>query len=48
MTPTEPRSPWPIAIAVGLLLVIAINVAFIVIAVRGQDPVVGSYSTEAR
>ena len=28
---------WPIGITIALLLVVAVNVAFIVIAVRGQD-----------
>ena len=45
---TEPRNWWPVGIAIALAVVIAINVAFIVIAVRGSDPVVESYSAEAR
>ncbi len=48
---TEPRrrrSPWPIAIIVGLMLVALVNVLFIWIAVRAQDPVVDSYKTESR
>ncbi len=48
---TEPRrrrSPWPIAIIVGLMLVALVNVLFIWIAVHGQDPVVDSYVTEPR
>lgn len=39
---------WPIAIIVGLLLMILINLAFIFIAVRGADEVVPSYQTEPR
>ncbi len=39
---------WPHAIAFGMLLVILVNVAFIVIAVRGADQVVPSYLTEHR
>lgn len=39
---------WPIAITVGLLVVIFVNVAFIYIAVSGADEVVPSYATEER
>jgi hypothetical protein len=39
---------WPIGIAVGLLLMILVNLAFIFIAVRGADEVVPSYQTEPR
>lgn len=39
---------WPIAIVVGLLIVVAVNVAFIYIAVSGADAVVESYETERR
>lgn len=39
---------WPLAITLGLALVIAVNVAFIVIAVRGADAVAESYHSEAR
>ena len=42
------RSPWVIAIVVGLILVAIVNVLFIYIAVRGQDPVSDSYVTEPR
>ncbi len=48
---TEPkrrRSPWPIAIVVGLILVAIVNVVFIYIAVHGQDAVVDSYKTQSR
>lgn len=47
--PTDrPDRTWPIAITVGLLLVIFVNVAFIYIAVSGADEVVPSYATEER
>ena len=57
--PTEPggRAPgddrdrgwiWPLAIIVGLALVMIVNVGFIVIAVSGADAVVESYMTEER
>lgn len=39
---------WPIGIAVSGLLVIAVNVAFVWIAVSVQDDVVTSYAEEAR
>ncbi len=42
------RSPWVIAIVVGLILVALVNVLFIYIAVHAQDPVVDSYVTEPR
>ena len=45
---SERRSWWPIAVVIALAVVVLVNVAFIVIAVRGRDPVVPSYSTEAR
>ncbi len=45
---TEPRNWWPMGIAIALAIVVMVNVAFIVIAVRGSDPVVPSYSAEAR
>lgn len=34
---------WPIGITIALLIVIAVNVAFIVIAVGGQDEIAPSY-----
>ncbi|HEX5632638.1 MAG TPA: hypothetical protein VFX50_05395 [Gemmatimonadales bacterium] len=46
--PSSGRSPWVTAIVIGFALMIAVNAAFIWIAVRGQDPVVPSYSTESR
>jgi hypothetical protein len=39
---------WPFAITLGLALVVAVNAAFIVVAVRGADEVVESYLTEER
>ncbi len=39
---------WPVGIALGLFLVIAVNVGFIVVAVSGADEVVESYNTEER
>jgi hypothetical protein len=47
-TDAPPRSPWPLAIVLGLVLVAMINVGFIWIALRDEDPVVPSYQTEAR
>jgi len=46
----EPRPDlrWPIGIAVGLLLVILVNLAFIYISVSGQDEIVPSYNIERR
>ena len=44
-----PRSwVWPVAIVVGLILVMAVNAGFIVVAVTGADEVVESYTTEER
>ena len=39
---------WPIAIVVGLVIVILVNVLFIYVAVSGADAVVPSYNTEPR
>ena len=39
---------WPIAIAIGLLLVVLVNLAFIYIAVSGADEITPSYFTEPR
>ena len=36
-------SLWPTMIIVGLLLVVIVNIAFVTIAVSGQDDVVPSY-----
>ncbi len=54
MPKTEPaptarsRSPWPLAIIIGLVLVGLVNVLFIWIAVRGQEPVAESYTRAGR
>jgi hypothetical protein len=37
---------WPLAIIVGLILVILVNFTFIYIAVQGADQVVPSYNTD--
>ncbi len=47
-TTGKKRSPWPLAIAIGLILVALINVLFIWIAVRGQEPVAQSYQSSDR
>jgi hypothetical protein len=47
-TREAPRSGWPLAIAVGLLLVVVVNALFAYLAVRGADAVVPSYQTEPR
>jgi hypothetical protein len=39
---------WPIAVAIGLGLVIVVNLVFIYIAVTGRDEIVPSYQTERR
>lgn len=39
---------WPLMIALGLLVVVVVNIGFVVMAVRGADPVVESYHTEPR
>jgi hypothetical protein len=48
----NPSSPagrrWPWAIAIGLLIVIVVNVTFAYIAIHGADRVVSSYTTEPR
>lgn len=46
--PARKRSPWVIAIIAGLVLMAVVNVIFIVVAVRGADPVVPSYQLEHR
>lgn len=46
-SPTDDRR-WPWAIAIGLAIVIAVNVAFAWVAIRNPDPLVRSYQTEAR
>lgn len=42
------RLVWPIAITVGLLIVILMNAVFVWVAVSGQDEVVHTYQTEPR
>ena len=42
------RSPWVLAIVVGLVLVALVNLAFIYIAVSDADQVVPSYLLEHR
>jgi hypothetical protein len=48
----EPTSPagrrWPWGIAIGMFVVILVNVVFAYIAVHGADTVVSSYQTEPR
>jgi len=39
---------WPVAIIVALLIVVAVNMAYIWVAVSGADDVVPSYVTEDR
>lgn len=39
---------WPWGIAIGLLVVIVVNVVFAYVAIRGGDQVVRSYTTEPR
>ena len=39
---------WPIGITLALLLVVAVNVAFIVIAVGGADEIAESYEAGER
>jgi ABC-type spermidine/putrescine transport system permease subunit I len=39
---------WPIGIAIGLLLMVLVNMVFIYIAVSDADEVVPSYNTEER
>jgi hypothetical protein len=39
---------WPRAIALGLVLVVVVNVIFAYLAVHGADAIVGSYRTESR
>ncbi len=42
------RSPWPLALVIGLILVAIVNLVFILIAVRGGEPVVPSYNSSQR
>jgi hypothetical protein len=46
---TEDRGRhWPRLIAIGLSIVVVVNVLFAYIAISGADTVVSSYRTEAR
>jgi hypothetical protein len=42
------RRIWPAALIVGMLIVILMNIAFIWVAVSGEDQVVDTYQTEPR
>lgn len=42
------RSPWVLAIVVGLAVVVVVNAVYVYVAVSGRDPVVASYISEAR
>jgi hypothetical protein len=42
------RSPWVLAIVIGLSVVAIVNAIFIYVAVRNQDPVVATYDTGPR
>ena len=39
---------WPIAIAIGLTLMVVVNMGFIYVALSDADPVVPSYHLEER
>jgi hypothetical protein len=39
---------WPVAVALSLLVVVCVNLAFVYIAVTGADEVVPSYVEEER
>ena len=39
---------WPLGIAIGLLVMVVVNMGFIYIAVSGADDVVPSYYEEER
>lgn len=39
---------WPIGITIGLLLVVAVNLAFIAVAIDGADEVAESYTAGER
>ena len=47
-TPPLSRDVWLLALIAGFAVMIAVNAFFIYVAVNGSDPVVPSYSTEAR
>jgi hypothetical protein len=44
----RPDRRWPIAIIVGLMIMMIVNFGFIYIAVSGADQVVESYRQERR
>lgn len=49
MARNDPRDRrWPLAVAIGLALVIVVNLVFIYIAVSGRDEIVPSYQSERR
>lgn len=58
MPPSRPRGTlerssregrrWPWGIAIGLFLVVVVNILFAYVAIHGHDPVVSSYNTEPR
>lgn len=39
---------WPWAIAIGLSLVVLVNVIFAYVAIHGGDTIVSTYQTESR
>jgi len=39
---------WPVGIIVGFALIVAVNIAFIVLAVTGADPIAESYIEQPR
>ena len=39
---------WPLAIIAAFVVVILVNLAFVIVALRGKDPVVPSYNAEPR
>ena len=47
-SPPTARSLWPLAIALGLLAVVVVNIGFVVVAISGADEIVESYVTEER
>jgi hypothetical protein len=40
--------PWPLAIVIGLLIMVAVNVGFMLVAIGGSDEIVPSYHLEER
>ncbi len=39
---------WPIGIAVGLAIVVAVNIGFVIVAVGGADPIASAYEAGER